>query len=431
MGTAARIQPARLQVGVISATVLTLCLSVSAPGADAVPVQAGKKPRSPAAPAAYARKEGVYPLGGEFPLGLYSVNPYGDMRAVKRHGWNLAHTYGFKMEFLDACASAKMGGMAHLPGKNKPLPEAQVAAVIKECAESDYVAWWDLPEERRFWRKDEMAIVTEYAKWTRKHDPKKRPNYMYMPGHYLDTDVKPYVPHLDIVPASVYTTYSLMPHAWVRWRMESTVNAIRLAGAKIGPNYLEGEKTPVAVIEMFYEQWNENSPPKIMSAAGAYHDFWQSIVSGARGIVVFSYFHRKDKKEYEEVWQAYCKAASEIAGSEKLGQMILHGKEVDAIKVKITAGVARTVAFIPHGTKLAPISYPAIDLLAKEWQGHLYVIAVNSADDPVTAELSGFPNHLEEAIRLFEEADAPLKNSVLKAEFSPLAVHIYKVPLRH
>lgn len=373
-------------------------------------------------------EEGIYPQGKRFPLGLYSIGSPKDMKVVQRFGWNLAHTYGFKPAYLQTCTRAGMFALPHLPGKKKPLPESKVAAVIRECAANNSSAWWNLPEERRYWRKDEMAIVTNYSQWTRKYDPKKRPNYMYMPGNYLATDVKPYVPHLDIIPASVYTTYCLMPHAWVRWRTETTVEAIRLAGAKIGPDYLNGEKTPVAVIEMFHEQWSESSPPRIMSAAGAYHDFWQCIVSGAQGIIVFSYFHRLDRPEYQKVWQAYCKAASEIAGPEQLGPMVLHGRKVNRIKVKITAGVARTVAFIPHGTKLKPVSYPAIDTLATEWNNHLYVIAVNSADDPVTAELSGLPEETDEIVPLFEEAETPVKDGTLKAEFTPLGVHIYKVP---
>jgi hypothetical protein len=378
--------------------------------------------------------DGVYPQGKRFPLALYSIADPDDLRVVRQFGFNLAHNYGFNPAYLETCAEANLFALASLSsredpktGVHKTLPAEQLAEVIQQWASSDWLGWWDLPEERRYWIPDEMAIIRDYGQATRQFDPAKRPNYMYLPGHYPDSDVAHYVPHLDLICASVYTTYSLMPHAWVRWRMESTVRAIEMAGATIGANYLAGEKTPVAVLQMFYEQHNPEMAPRIMTAAGAYHDVWECIVSGARGLLVFSYYHRRDKSAYEAVWQAYAKAASEISGPEQLGQMILHGRQVDAPSVKVVAGCTRTVEFIPHGTKLKPISFPSIHVLAKAWRDHLYVIAVNSADDPVTAELSGLPDRAQKAVILFESRTAQIDGGKLRAEFAPLGVHIYKV----
>lgn len=201
---------------------------------------------------ACADESGIYPQGRIFPLALYSIDTAHEMLSVKRYGWNIAHTYGFTPDFLDLSARSGFFALAPLPGKDKPIPEGDARAIIADLPVRKNLAWWDLPEERRSWYPNEMAIITSYSQWTRKYDPLKRPNYMYIPGHYLPTDIKPYIPYLDIVPASVYTTDSLQPHAWVRWRMEATIEAIKLAGARIGPDYLGGEKTPVAVVELFY-----------------------------------------------------------------------------------------------------------------------------------------------------------------------------------
>lgn len=363
----------------------------------------------------------VYPQGKEFPLVLYSIHEAEEMQKVRQSGWNIAQTYDFKPSFLDTVAEGKMLSLASLPGKRKPLPEDQVANAIAAVANNTQVAWWEFPEEQRHWREEEMAIVTNYAKWTRQYDPQKRPNYMYIPGHYGAEDVQKYVPYLDIIPASVYTKYMHMPHSWVRWRMETTLKGIELAQAKIGPDYLNGEKTPVAVLELFHEPGD-----KVITPEGAYHDFWQSIVSGARGILVYSYFNKRNHPNLERVWQTYNKAAAEITGSEQLGSAILYGKRPNNVNFEIVSGPARTEEFMSYGMK-QPLSYPSIDLLTIDWNKHTYIFAVNSANQPVSTKLTGLPNTTEATV-LFENRKVPVSNGVLNTSFKPLGVHIFKVP---
>ena len=164
-----------------------------------------------------------------------------------------------------------------------------------------------------------------------------------------------------------------------------------------------------------------------MTPEGAYHDFWQCIVSGARGIAVFSYFHRRDRSEYAATWRMYNKAAAQVSGAEQLGPMILRGEEIANVKAEILAGALRTVEFKPHGNKVPPLSYPSVDLLAKSWNENIYVIAVNSAESWVKARINGLPIKAGEATLLFEEETVPVTDSTLLAEFGPLGVHIFKI----
>ncbi|QLE51279.1 hypothetical protein FD724_26480 [Nostoc sp. C057] len=363
----------------------------------------------------------IYPKSKQFPLGLYSIHEAQDMQRVRQFGWKIAQTYHFTPSFLETVAKGKMLALASLPGKSEPIPEVQAAKKITALAKSDQVAWWEFPEERRYWRDGEMAIVTNYASWTRKYDPKKRPNYMYIPGHYDATSVQQYVPYLDIIPSSVYTNYIGVPHAWVRWRMETTLKGIKLAQATIGPDYLNGEKTPVAILELFYESGNA-----IATTEGAYHDFWQSIVSGARGILIFSYWHERDHPNLESVLQTYHKAAGEIVGPEQLGSAILYGTRLDNVSFEIIAGPRRTEKFYTYGMK-QPLSFPSINLLTTVWNQSTYVIAVNSANEPVSVSFTGLPNTPTEATVLFENKTVPLTDGVLNTEFQPLGVHIFKI----
>lgn len=374
-----------------------------------------------------AASQNVYPAGNRFPLGLYSIHDAEKMQSVKGFGWNIAHTYHFQPVFLQTCFSSGMLALAHLPGKSDLIPEAQTAQTIKELAVSHSIAWWDLPEERRWWHKKEMTVIANYCKWTRRYDRKKRPNYMYIPGHYSVEDVAKYVPYLDIIPASVYTTYSGMPHAWVRWRMETTVKAIELAGFKIGSEYLNGEKTPVAVLELFYGG-EKTKAVKIMTPKGAYHDFWQCIVSGARGILIFSYWHKRDKPQYEKNWQAYCRAALQITGKKRLGQMVLYGKKLPGVRCEIIKGPRQTQEFIPHGTKLDKISFSSIDYFVKTWKKNIYIVIVNSVEETVSVRISGLPDNIANAVILFKNSTVPIKDKSLVMSLRPLDVNILKLP---
>jgi hypothetical protein len=374
--------------------------------------------------------EPIYPQGKRFPLALYDIRTAADMKTVRPFGWNAAHSYTFSPAFFKECEEAGFVCMPLLPGKDgkldQPLPEEEIRKLIEEMATHQNIAWWNLPEERRYWYPDEMAIVTRYSAWTRQYDPLRRPNYMYIPGNYLPTDVMHYVPYLDIVPASVYTTYAMKPHAWVRWRMESTIQGIKLAGAAIGPDYLRGEKTPVAVLELFYETTDPKNPARIMTPQGAYHDFWQCIASGAKGIYVFSYRHKADKPSFEENWKMYCKAASELTGKERLDEVVLYGEEIADVQVTVLEGPSHTEPFLPDSCK-DEVTLPSIHVLCKKWRGKTYLVAVNSAEAPVHARLSHLPTTARQASILFQNRTVPITDGSLTLEFEPLGVHILKM----
>jgi hypothetical protein len=376
-----------------------------------------------------AGNDQIYPVGLRFPLGLYSTEKIEDLKNVKNLGWNMVQSYNFKPDYLKICSKVKIFALANLDGEAEPLPEAQAASWINEIAKNNFVGWWNLPEERRWWRKGEMQIIKNYYKWTRRYDCLKHPNYMYIPGHYTAEAVAKYVPYLDIIPASVYTSNYQMPHAWVRWRMETTIKGIERAKAKIGRNYLEGEKTPIAVLQLFDGSAGKPHLKKLMRQEGAYHDFWQCIVSGAKGILVFSYWHKRDNPQCEKNWQAYCRAADQIKGAERIGQVILFGRKFDNLTCDIIKGPLRTEKFVPLGTKLESIRYPSVDFLSKTYFGNLYIILVNSTEQSVTAKIRGVPNSSTEANVLFQHRKLRIEGGAFDVAFAPLEVHILKIPM--
>jgi len=360
-----------------------------------------------------------YPQGTQFPLGLYSIHTVEEMKGATKFGWNIAHRYGFKLDFLNVASQGGMFVLAHLSDNE----EQQAKGTIEQLATSDCVAWWDFPEEQRYWRENEFSLVKNLSQWTRKYDPKMHPNFMYMPCHYDAEAIAKYVPYLDIIGAGCYTEYAYQPRAWVRWRVESEIEAIHKASFKVGRDYLHSEKTPIGILMLFADV----NKMDIISPVEAYHDFYSCIVSGARGILVFSYWHQQDEEVLRKTYQAYAKAASEIAGTENLGQVILFGEENTNISFEIISGPLYTYNFRPHGMK-ADIRYPSLNVLAKEWNGNLYIFAVNSTEKGLKAALIGLPP-TEKAEVLFENRTVSVKDCQFEDDFDWLGVHIYKVPI--
>lgn len=370
-----------------------------------------------------------YPYGKQFVLGLYSV-PVDHLAEVKAAGWNVVHTYGFKPEFLTAVGQAGLVSLAPLPRRGEQVDEAAIKQRIVELAASDALCWWDIPEELRYWRADEWAMVRDYPTWTRELDPRRRPVMMYFPNHYDAAALARYVPHLDLITAGCYTDATGQPRAWVRWRVEQQVQAIRLAGHEIGPDYLNGQRTVVSALGLYYPK----NSATITSGVAAYHDFWSAICSGAQGILLFSYWHKRDDPFLEQAWTDYCRAAAQIRGEEHLGEVVLYGTVEPKVSARVVSGPPLGDVLQTAG-QAAELRYPSVNVRAWRWNDQLYLVAVNSNRRGVTAEIAGLPDGLTEGEALFEQTKdaAPRRLAVaggtLTDAFDGYGVHLYKLPL--
>jgi hypothetical protein len=368
----------------------------------------------------YSSPDYPYPLGDKFPLGLYSIHSTEEMLRVRSSGWNIMHTYKFKSSFLSLAERASNFVLSSLPGTSNSISKTEFEKLMANLAPASNIAWWDFPEERRYWRAGEMKIVQNYSAWTREFDSLKRPNYMYIPAHYSADAVQKYIPYLDIIPSSLYSAYAGQPPSWVRWRMEETTRAIKLAGAQEGKNYLGRQKTPVAILELFYAK---NS--RVKTPAEAYHDFWQAIVSGAKGILVYSYWRKRTHPALENVWLSYDKAAQELSSSNGLSSAILYGSPINTISVDIVDGPSKTPSFFPYGSRQS-MSFKSVDALSISFQGKVYVICVNSSEQPVVAIISGLPSSSSQ-MSLFGGKFTRLNGDSIRLSFAPLGVQIVEI----
>ena len=146
---------------------------------------------------------------------------------------------------------------------------------IAKVGDSNLIAWWNItPEELRYWRKPEMDFLVTVATAIHDFDKKKRPAYLYDPGHVDAKRLSKSGKYTDIIGKGMYTNYSKMKNSRVycRWTIEQELEAIKMIG--------DQKKVPIAVAEMF-QQPAENELKLIENWAR--HDIYCALAAGARG----------------------------------------------------------------------------------------------------------------------------------------------------
>ncbi len=375
-----------------------------------------------------------YPQGDAFPLGAYSLQPVEEMPEVTPFGWNFGHSYQFSAEYLDATLANGLYSLARIPKVGEDVTWDTIRERITQYAAYENVLWWDIPEELRYWYEDEQEMMERIPQLTRELDPMQRPNFMYMPTHSGAARIAHDAPNLDIIGCGAYTDYAHQPRSWIRYAIEREIDGIERAGFEVGQDYLAGQKTPIAVLQLFYPKGSS-----IISPIDARHDFWAAIASGARGVVIFSYWHKRDGGVLQATWDTYSECAQQLTEA-NLGPVFLFGEPYEDVSFGITRGPRMGAPFTPTASDYE-MRYPSLTVRAWTHEGNLYVLAVNSAERKLTARLSGLPEGATEALALFETVEPeeegaeplpralPIEGGAIEDSFSGLGVHIYRIAL--
>ncbi len=302
----------------------------------------------------------------------------------------------------------------------KDLDTAKIReAVQREIAkvgDSDLIAWWNItPEELRYWRKPEMDFLVTVATAIHDFDKKKRPAYLYDPGHVDAKRLSKSGKYTDIIGKGMYTNYSKMKNSRVycRWTIEQELEAIKMIG--------DQKKVPIAVPEMF-QQPTENELKLIESWAR--HDIYCALAAGAKGVLVFSARRRPKFTAWEKYMNAYLQICRELQG--ELGQAILFGQRKNDLTVDVTSGPKIIKCkFYTHPEKTySPVSFANI-----AYKNSRYVILVNSANEPVEAVLDGLVYGsgvtVKEMFGSGKQFSAP--EGQIELKLRPLQVIVYKI----
>lgn len=379
-------------------------------------------------PAANLPADKIYPAGRLMPLAAYSGL---SAEKLSEQGFTVygpaygKATYSMRDDALSfrnlpmACTirpNIDGKGISVKDFEKKPGPEIdqlieQVKAEVKECLEkyNSVICWWYItPEELRSWNKNEMEYLKKATAAIRELDPEKRPVFMYEPGHRTAKGLADTGCFQDIIAKGMYTNYSNFKKARI-WCKYSTEECIEARNILKRPDMLV-----LALPEMFQEP-EADEIKKIPDWVR--HDTYLSLISGARGILIFSLGKRPKFPSYPVYLDEYVKINKELAGPLRLGEVLLFGKPRNDLKLNIISGPKTVALKLKDEEKI----YPAINTYDVLHSAGRYFFAVNSAEEAVEASLSGFP---ADAL-LTDVFDGKTLSPNLK--FAPLEVKVLKL----
>lgn len=279
----------------------------------------------------------------------------------------LVYTIGPKLNFKD-------NSIPDLSAANKLLANEVAAA-----SQRPEIAVWALAnEELRYWRKTEMRWLEMAAKTIRKNDPWQRPVLMYEPNHRNAEALSKTSIHLDYVTKSAYANYVEMKYnrSWVKHSIIQSVTAAKSTGT-----------TPLAVLWMARDQKSNSDIEDIH--AWARHDVYLSLITGARGILIFSGWNKRPgfEKHYNNFYDGYASAAKELNGESGLSKVFLYGEKQNGLSISVVDGPeSQHFKYLEEA-----LAYPTISFEHLLLDGQHYLFVVNSANEPVSIAIEGIP----------------------------------------
>lgn len=371
----------------------------------------------------YDRDE-VFPQGRIFPAGFYGLNlgrdkpegltligPYGreqNIEAAKKLGLKCTYTISLPMKFHSK------EPLELTPREIRERIGEQVRAV---AGHSEIVWWYLAPEELRYWRQNEITYLEVAADAIRQADPLKRPVWMYDPGHRDAASLAPTIKHLDICGKGMYTNYSAQREnrVWVRWTIEQEIKAIEQAN----PSAI-----PIAVPEMFQQPREELLP---MIPKWVRHDVYLSLMTAAKGIMVFSGWRRPKFPAFDRYFQAYAECIRELNGPLNLGQVFLFGERRKDIRVRVFRGPSHVATAHEE-----PMEFPTVATLDVAHGTHRYLFLANSSNEPVRVVVKGLPRTAIMAENLFETGDRRLvRPGQWEPDLEPLEIKAFRFSPTH
>ncbi len=331
---------------------------------------------------------------------------------AEEHDMKVIYTVGIPMNFHSK------EPLEFTPEEIKKTIGEQVSAV----ANNERIVWWYLiPEELRYWRKNELGYLQAATEAIRENDPKGRPIYMYEPNHRDAKALAKTSEYLDIVGKGMYTDYAVKwnERAWNRWSMQQETLAEEAVGRDLIVLSLPGMFTQPPEDTL---QWID---------AWVRHDVILSLVDGAEGIMVFSLRRRPDFEAHAQYYEAYKKLAPLVMGEDGLGQVYLFGEKRDDLTLDILSG-PDTVEVPPPGpaSKDGPLTYPSVVLDNRIYKGKRYITLVNSSDEAVEVVVGGIPYMTLVAHDVLSDApEFSVVEGEIMAALPPFGVSVFELSL--
>ena len=370
------------------------------------------------------------PQAQYMPLGFYAMVE--NMRDVeklshlRKHGINLVHKYNSKQNINDALAdlqSARKAGIGVLQNLPRAFLESGSVSFwrnhISALANNDQILVWYLPEEIEAEHLKKLELIGNILLTT---DKNKRPLMTYVVDSNAEY-LKRVGSIVDVLAFGAYTSlYSPRPRADVKKRIEKA--------------HESGVPVVIACLEALKGRRNWTRPKDI------HFDAYLALISGAKGI---TWYCHAQAIQRPALFEAILEVATELNGPERLGEVLLSGKEARTLSCKLIKGPALSPPASAYEGKATTITkrYSSIQWTAREHKEYMYIFAVNAAQkvETLKAVLDGGPAYRvtakfgpiksvsSHAIVISEGRTIKLSGGYFVDIFEPLGKHIYKIAL--
>jgi hypothetical protein len=413
-----------------------------------------------AEPSSFPEGLTIYPKGKVFPFMGYSGNPVRDAQnGFSVTGPDYGTSYAFPEDRRNASYSkmraaglpypAMVGLKMYFHDKKKLRSltaeqiQKEIATQMADLLKDPLVCWWYIsPEEIRSWRKNEMDYLKVVTETIHKLDPHHRPIWMYEPNHRDAGALLQTGKYLDIVGKGCYTNLAGFQknRVWVRWSVEQEIKAVEQLFKQDG-------RTRTALVMPELCQDPKDPADDYLIPVWTRHDVYLGLMSGAKGVAIWSLFKRPGVKRTWQIWyDSYSQLAKELTGELALGKVFLQGKENAVIKVHQTSGPEWISLFVGDRTKLelgtiteaerkgGLCRFPALSCRVLDYNGSTYLFLCNSHPEK-EVKVTIFWPHLPQKSKVFrlpENDECSLSfsgegnESEIKTQLAPFSVEIYR-----
>lgn len=382
----------------------------------------------------------VYPRGEDIPLAVMDVRAntlstttttQSDVNAVVAAKFNVVHSISSSTPLGSLAETGNARVLYTLPDLG---PFTDLGATHINAGEShNSVSWWQMPDGTGpASGAARIQTLRDYAWQTRNADAQQRPNFHRFPSDIGSTQLQDFAQYdIDVWGMSCFACNwsPSWPNAWVRYRIESCVTALTAAGKTIGRKYLAGEKTIIAVAELFDDVSQVGG--RVQTAKTTRHNVWQAFCSGARGLGVYAYSRRNDNRlnapipPLGEAWTELSAIAGILTGAHQVGKAILFGTKANLTHIYV-AGPSTLPAFTP--TSDPAVTYGSVDVRGLLYREHLYLIVVNSHEtSAVTVEVRGIPAGVTSGNDILTSEGYTVSGNALQVTLAALQPRVIKL----
>ena len=344
------------------------------------------------------------------------------LEALRRRGIILFHKYHSEQSVdnaLEDLRSAREAGAAvlqNLPSKYLYTRGRRYwQQHVSSLADNEQVLVWYLPEETKAEDLDKLEQIGNIIRAT---DDKKRSLITYVVS-WRPKYLKRVNSITDAVVFGFYPNYhGVKPRIEIKRRIEHA--------------YKSGVSVVIAALEAFKGKAGWPRPKDVR------FDAYLAFISGAKGIMWYCYSQARQRPQLLE---AVLEVATELNGPERLGEVLLLGKEPRLLGCKTVRGHTYFHDDYIYETRVRkPLKLSSIQWTAREYEKYLYIFAVNTAQElgaiddggeacTVKVEFGPVSSVSSEVHVISEGRTINLSDGYFVDSFEPLGTHIYKVKI--